>query len=59
MVRDVLLLGHKQAFTWMDEWLGMAMDDLRKYEAETKVILDKLRSGEVEQQNTNLQAVAQ
>jgi len=54
MVRDVLLLGHKQAFTWMDEWLGMEMDDLRKYEAETKVILDKLRTG-VEQQKTDLQ----
>jgi len=21
-VRDILLLGHRQAFTWIDEWYG-------------------------------------
>jgi len=52
MVRDVILLGHKQAFAWIDEWLEMTMDDIRKYEDETKIILDKLReSGEEQQQN--------
>lgn len=33
VVRDILLLGHKQAFTWIDEWHGMTMDDIRKYES--------------------------
>jgi len=47
MVRDVVLLGHKQAFCWMDEWFGMTMDNIREYEQETKTYLDKLRSGEI------------
>lgn len=31
-VRDVLLLGHRQAFAWIDEWLDMSIDDVREYE---------------------------
>ena len=31
-IRDVLLLGHRQAFTWIDNWLGMTLDDVREYE---------------------------
>eukprot|EP01119_Soliformovum_irregulare_P011860 TRINITY_DN3020_c0_g1_i1.p1 TRINITY_DN3020_c0_g1~~TRINITY_DN3020_c0_g1_i1.p1 ORF type:complete len:276 (+),score=75.34 TRINITY_DN3020_c0_g1_i1:51-878(+) len=45
MVRDVLLLGHKQAFCWMDEWFGLTMDDIRKYEQETKEYLQKMING--------------
>jgi hypothetical protein len=45
MVRDVVLLGHKQAYCWIDEWCGLTMEDIRKYEDETKVLLDKLRTG--------------
>lgn len=33
-VREVLLLGHRQAFTWIDEWIEMTMDDVRKYESQ-------------------------
>jgi len=50
MVRDVVLLGHKQAFCWIDEWFNLAIDDIRKYEAETKDYLDKLRAQAVAQQ---------
>eukprot|EP00027_Filamoeba_sp_ATCC50430_P009795 CAMPEP_0168559810 /NCGR_PEP_ID=MMETSP0413-20121227/10724_1 /TAXON_ID=136452 /ORGANISM="Filamoeba nolandi, Strain NC-AS-23-1" /LENGTH=273 /DNA_ID=CAMNT_0008591067 /DNA_START=53 /DNA_END=871 /DNA_ORIENTATION=+ len=50
MVRDVILLGHKQAFCWMDEWFDMTIEDVRKYEQETKEFLDKLRGGEQSQQ---------
>ncbi|XP_060522060.1 cytoplasmic phosphatidylinositol transfer protein 1 [Cylas formicarius] len=32
-IREVLLLGHRQAFTWMDEWIDMSLDDVRKFEA--------------------------
>lgn len=32
-IRDILLLGHRQAFAWIDEWYGMSIDDLREYEA--------------------------
>ena len=42
MVRDVILLGHKQAFCWMDEWFDMKLEDVRKYEEETKEYLDKV-----------------
>lgn len=31
-IRDVLLLGHRQAFTWIDEWYGMTLEDVREYE---------------------------
>uniref|UniRef100_A0A8C7YWK2 Cytoplasmic phosphatidylinositol transfer protein 1 n=1 Tax=Oryzias sinensis TaxID=183150 RepID=A0A8C7YWK2_9TELE len=32
VVRDVLLLGHRQAFAWVDEWIDMTLDDVRDYE---------------------------
>lgn len=31
-IRDVLLLGHRQAFTWIDDWIDMSLDDVRAYE---------------------------
>lgn len=31
-IRDVLLLGHRQAFAWIDHWLDMSIDDVREYE---------------------------
>lgn len=31
-IRDVLLLGHRQAFVWIDDWIDMSMDDVREYE---------------------------
>jgi hypothetical protein len=51
MVRDVVLLGHKQAFCWLDEWIGMTLEHIRQYEADTKAYLDKLRSGEISNPN--------
>ncbi|CAG5046092.1 unnamed protein product [Parnassius apollo] len=33
-IRDILLLGHRQAFTWMDEWYNMTIEDVRNYEKE-------------------------
>uniref|UniRef100_H2RLN9 Cytoplasmic phosphatidylinositol transfer protein 1 n=1 Tax=Takifugu rubripes TaxID=31033 RepID=H2RLN9_TAKRU len=32
VIRDVLLLGHRQAFAWVDEWIDMTLDDVRDYE---------------------------
>lgn len=50
-IRDVLLLGHRQAFTWIDEWIDMSMDDVREYEhrlqEETNQKLALKRSGSV------------
>ncbi|XP_063239159.1 cytoplasmic phosphatidylinositol transfer protein 1 [Bacillus rossius redtenbacheri] len=33
-VREILLLGHRQAFAWIDEWHGMTLEDVRAYEGE-------------------------
>lgn len=33
-IRDILLLGHRQAFAWIDEWYGMSLADVRNYECE-------------------------
>lgn len=31
-IREILLLGHRQAFAWIDEWYNMSLDDVREYE---------------------------
>lgn len=50
-IRDVLLLGHRQAFTWIDEWIDMTMADVRNYERElqekTNQKLELKRSGSI------------
>lgn len=33
-IRDVLVLGHRQAFAWVDEWIEMTLADVRIYECE-------------------------
>lgn len=33
-VREVLLLGHRQAFAWIDQWIDMTYEDVRRYEAQ-------------------------
>lgn len=45
MTRNILLHGHRQAYSWMDEWYGMDIDDIREFEAETQKALDRLRHG--------------
>ncbi|XP_061888405.1 cytoplasmic phosphatidylinositol transfer protein 1-like [Entelurus aequoreus] len=32
VIRDILLLGHRQAFAWVDEWIDMTMDEVREFE---------------------------
>eukprot|EP00127_Corallochytrium_limacisporum_P007027 Clim_evm35s240 gene=Clim_evmTU35s240 len=32
VVQDVLLLGHRQAVAWMNEWIEMSVEDVRQYE---------------------------
>jgi len=41
-LRDVFLLGHRQVFCWLDEWLGLTMEDIRKIELETQKELEEL-----------------
>jgi len=52
MVRDIILLGHRQAFCWMDEWFNLSIEDIRKYEEETKIFLDKIMAGEINPDGT-------
>ncbi|XP_069038558.1 cytoplasmic phosphatidylinositol transfer protein 1b [Lepisosteus oculatus] len=33
-IRDILLTGHRQAVAWIDEWHGMSMEEVRKFEKE-------------------------
>lgn len=34
IIQDVLLLGHRQAFAWIDDWIDMDINDVRTYEKE-------------------------
>ncbi|XP_043567909.1 cytoplasmic phosphatidylinositol transfer protein 1-like isoform X2 [Chiloscyllium plagiosum] len=36
VIRDILLIGHRQAFAWVDEWCDMTMDEVRQYEKQTQ-----------------------
>ncbi|KTG45156.1 hypothetical protein cypCar_00019919 [Cyprinus carpio] len=31
-IRDILLVGHRQAVAWIDEWHGMTLEQVREYE---------------------------
>lgn len=31
-IREILVLGHRQAFTWIDEWYSMSLNDVIEYE---------------------------
>ncbi|XP_028836988.1 cytoplasmic phosphatidylinositol transfer protein 1b isoform X2 [Denticeps clupeoides] len=31
-IRDILLVGHRQAVAWMDEWHGMSLEEVREFE---------------------------
>ncbi|XP_015805851.1 cytoplasmic phosphatidylinositol transfer protein 1b isoform X1 [Nothobranchius furzeri] len=31
-IRDVLLVAHRQAVAWLDEWHGLSLEEVRKYE---------------------------
>ncbi|XP_078393730.1 cytoplasmic phosphatidylinositol transfer protein 1-like, partial [Cetorhinus maximus] len=33
-IRDVLLVSHRQAFAWIDEWIDMSVETVREYERE-------------------------
>ena len=42
MVQDIITLGHKQAFCWIDDWSEMTLEDIRNFEDETSEILKKV-----------------
>jgi len=47
-LRDVFLLGHRQAFCWIDEWFGLSMEEVRRFEAETQAELTTLLASDEE-----------
>ena len=40
-LRRVMLRAHRQAWAWQDEWVGLTMEDIRKLESETQLILQR------------------
>ena len=38
-LRRPMLMGHRQAWVWQDEWYGLTIEDIRQLEEETKRIL--------------------
>uniref|UniRef100_UPI00358F58BA cytoplasmic phosphatidylinositol transfer protein 1 n=1 Tax=Myxine glutinosa TaxID=7769 RepID=UPI00358F58BA len=40
-IQDVLLIGHRQAFAWVDEWYGMSMEEVRHFESTTQEATNK------------------
>ncbi|KAG7161813.1 Cytoplasmic phosphatidylinositol transfer protein 1-like [Homarus americanus] len=46
-IRNILLIGHRQAFAWIDEWYGMTIEDVRDYECGMqKETNEKIRSAQ-------------
>lgn len=33
-IKDILLIGHRQAVAWIDEWHGLSLEEVREYEQE-------------------------
>ncbi|XP_071514529.1 cytoplasmic phosphatidylinositol transfer protein 1 [Panulirus ornatus] len=55
-IRNILLLGHRQAFAWIDDWYGMTFQDVRDYEnGMQKETNEKIRSA---QQSTDVDCTA-
>lgn len=58
-IRDVLLLGHRQAFAWIDEWFGMSLEQVREFERkiqeETNNKLRQINGGDSEKDVDNEQ----
>lgn len=44
-IREILVLGHRQAFAWMDDWYEMKLEDVRAYERDMQAKTnDKLKT---------------
>jgi len=45
-LRDILLLGHRECFCWIDEWFDMSIEQIREMEQSIKKQLDEIRANE-------------
>ncbi|XP_069785864.1 cytoplasmic phosphatidylinositol transfer protein 1 isoform X5 [Narcine bancroftii] len=41
VIRDILMIGHRQAFAWVDEWFDMTMNEVREFERATQEATNK------------------
>ncbi|XP_048467040.1 cytoplasmic phosphatidylinositol transfer protein 1 [Rhincodon typus] len=41
VIRDILMIGHRQAFAWVDEWYDMTMNEVREFERATQEATNK------------------
>ncbi|XP_077980541.1 cytoplasmic phosphatidylinositol transfer protein 1-like [Glandiceps talaboti] len=53
-IRDILLLGHRQAFAWIDEWIDMTKDDVRVYEQQQQLETNQKVNAEMGTGNTQV-----
>lgn len=40
-IREILLVGHRQAVAWLDQWFNMTEEDVRKYENEMHIVTNE------------------
>lgn len=43
-----MLMGHRQAWVWQDEWFGLTIEDIRQLEEETRAILNQTMGKQVD-----------
>jgi len=53
-IRNPMLVGHRQAWAWQDEWHGLTMDDIRELEKKAQIELAK-KMGSLTTEGTNVQ----
>ncbi|CAN9513674.1 unnamed protein product [Ophioblennius macclurei] len=54
-IKDILLIGHRQAVAWIDEWHGLSLEEVREYE---QVMQEKTNSKVKSSQNNTGPQVA-
>uniref|UniRef100_A0A8B9KE02 Phosphatidylinositol transfer protein cytoplasmic 1b n=1 Tax=Astyanax mexicanus TaxID=7994 RepID=A0A8B9KE02_ASTMX len=42
-IQDILLVGHRQAVAWTDEWHGMSLEEVREFEKKLQLETNKLK----------------
>ncbi|XP_072443748.1 membrane-associated phosphatidylinositol transfer protein 2 isoform X2 [Chiloscyllium punctatum] len=52
-LRKVMLRAHRQAWCWQDEWYGLTMEDIRRLERETQLMLAQKMAEFMTQFNLN------
>jgi len=58
VIRSILLLGHRQAVCWIDEWWNLTMEDIRELEEKTKTELEEQMKETGEDSATSEEGVA-